>query len=342
MNKQNLIACLLLSAYTIHSAIDAGMFIPLTIISSSSSAGGGGGADVHFFPGGTFVYKFMTKDYFASHGTLRAIVSDLVALSSVENETTVVREGQLPRDDDDSLYDDRMYTIYMDDATLIPGGKTRFASGILLPTETNDSSSSSSAAHAVMLPSMNERIATAAAEHAMKNGIGGGPTMSNNVQYQIGTLPKEVAVVATHRFTGGVWSALLQTYKIIPKLKTYYQEYSSSSSSSSADGGEEEERNLIVITKCSVSRKICTYYVPLYNVTLFYMNHITTEEYVKEFSSSHDDDDWMLTRMGNDLGNMFNQLKNTILGDGKELSSSLLTSTTPESLGLGNGSSSEL
>ena len=337
MNKQNLIACLLLSAYTIHSALDAGIFIPLTIISSSSSAGGEGGAeaDVHFFPGGTFVYKFMTKDYFASYGTLRVIVSDLAALSSVENETTVVREGQqLPRDDDDSLYDDRMYTIYMDDATLVPGGKTRFASGILLPTETNDSSSVT----AVKLLSMNERIAATAAEQTMKNN-GDGATMSKNVQYQIGTLPSQIQVkegmaVATHRFTGGVWSALLQTYKIIPKLKTYYQEYSSSSSS--ADGGEEEERNLIVITKCSVSQKICTYYVPLNNVTLFYINHITTEEYVTEFKSSHDDGG-MLTRMGS----MFNQLNNTILGDGKELSSSL-PSTTSESLGFGNGSSSEL
>lgn len=159
----------------------------------------------------------MTKDYFASYGTLRVIVSDLVA---VEENGAVVHEGQ-PGDD---RYDDMMYTIFMDDATLVPGGKTRFASGILLP-ETNDSSSA-----AVKLLSMNERIATAAAEHTMKNGDG--PTMSKNVLYQIGTLPqiqvKEGMAVATHRFTGGVWSALLQTYKIIPKLKIYYQEYSSS------------------------------------------------------------------------------------------------------------------
>lgn len=341
MNKQNnLIACLLLSAYTIHSAIDAGIFIPLTIISSSANTGGGGGGadDIVFFPGGTFVYKFMTKDYFASYGTVRVIVSDLVALSS-----------SLVEEEEDSLYhnDDMMYTIFMDDATLVPGGKTRYASGILLP-ETNDSSSSAAAAAAVKLPSMNERIAATAAEYTMKNGHGGA-TMSKNVLYQIGTLPqiqvKEgMAVAATHRFTGGVWSSLLQTYKIIPKLKSYYQEYSSSSS----NGGDEEEdknndrRNLIVITKCDILQKICTYYVPLNNVTLFYMNQKTTEEYVKDFSSSHDDGG-MRTRMGNDLGNIFNQLRNTILGDGKESSSSsLLTSTTPESLGFGNGSSSEL
>lgn len=92
-----------------------------------------------------------------------------------------------------------------------------------------------------------------------------------------------------------------------------------------------------MVTKCSIPQKVCTYYVPLNNVTLFYMNHMATVEYVKEFSSSHDDNG-MLTRMGS----MFNQLKITILGDGGESSSSLLTSTTSESLGFGNDSSSEL
>jgi hypothetical protein len=313
--------------------MDAGIFIPLTIISSSSSA--------DFFPGGTFVYKFMTKDYFASYGTLRDIASDLLLALSVEENDTAVHEWQ-PKVDD-ILYDDLLYTIFMDDATLVPGAKTRYASGILLP-ETNDLLSLAGDAVGgamsvtVKLLSMNERIATAAAEHVIKNGDDGA-TLSKHVQYQIGSLPKkqvnEVAI-ATHRFTGGVWSALLQTYKIIPKLKSYYQEYSSTSSS---DGEEEEEneerRNLIVITKCSIPQKICTYYVPLNNVTLFYMNHITTEEYVNEFSSSHDDGG-MLTRMGSVLGNIFHQLKKTVLGNddkGGEESSSLLTS---------NGSTSEL
>ncbi|KAL3775679.1 hypothetical protein ACHAW5_009490 [Stephanodiscus triporus] len=62
--------------------------------------------------------------------------------------------------------------------------------------------------------------------------------------------------VAYHPFNDGIWSALLQTYKIIPKFKKYAKEHGGSGQSP------------VIISTCSVKQRMCTYYM----------------EYAKEFT----------------------------------------------------------
>ena len=53
----------------------------------------------------------------------------------------------------------------------------------------------------------NERIATLVPEE-------GGTIMSKNVLYEVGNLPKVEAATASHPYSGGAWSAMLQSYKV--------------------------------------------------------------------------------------------------------------------------------
>ena len=53
----------------------------------------------------------------------------------------------------------------------------------------------------------NERIAKLVPEE-------GGTVMSKNVMYEAGNLPKVDAAMASHPYSGGAWSAVLQSFKV--------------------------------------------------------------------------------------------------------------------------------
>ncbi len=140
----------------------------------------------------------MQKDYAASFGTLRTIASDLT-------------EGGIQTEDDDD--DDLLYTIYMDDEALIPGGKTRFASGVLLTSSSSKQKSyrNSNKVKKWLLEATNSGIDM---KLIQKNIAEEDARHSKDVRYQISQLPRVSAAVAYHPFNDGVWSAVLQSFKV--------------------------------------------------------------------------------------------------------------------------------
>jgi hypothetical protein len=165
--QQSLILCIITLAVLAHSAISAGLLAPLSFTEST-------------FPGGEFVYKLMINDYVASSGAVTTIAGDL----------GIDEEGlEKPRDTIDLLY-----TIFLDDAASIPGGKTRFATGALLKNEKGFKS---------RLLEMNKSIPE------VNEG-----KLSKDTKYEVAVLPKVTVVALDHPFTGGACSAILMRYKV--------------------------------------------------------------------------------------------------------------------------------
>jgi hypothetical protein len=175
--KQYLVAFLLMAVYGTHSALDAGLLSPLDIKRGN-------------FPGGEFAYKSMTKDYAAFGGTLRTVARDL---------------GMTDRDEDEANGGDVLYAVLLDDQRLVPGGRTRFAGGALLSAKTKSDERREMKRR--LLVDANERIARLVPEE-------GGAVMSKHVRYEAGNLPRVEAATASHPYTGGAWSAMLQSYKV--------------------------------------------------------------------------------------------------------------------------------
>jgi hypothetical protein len=178
--KQYLVICLIMAGYGLHSAINAGLFAPLDVKRGT-------------FPGGEFAYKSMTKDYAASGGTLRMVAHDL---------------GMTLHADDEPIGDDvgdLLHAVFFDDERLVPGGKTRFAGGALLSAKSKVDERK--AAKRRLMVDANERIAKLVPEE-------GGTIMSKNVMYEVGKLPKVEAAMAHHPYSGGAWSAMLQSFKV--------------------------------------------------------------------------------------------------------------------------------
>ena len=192
--SQYLVASAIIAVLLVHSSISAGLLAPLSIIETKDT----------YFPGGVFLYKSMQKDYAASFGTWRTIASDLK-----EGGILGAEEGEKKEVDEDDL----LYTIFMDDESLIPGGKTRFASGVLLlPTKLSSKVVDKiktwlldTTNKAIALKLMKKNIAEEDARH------------SREVRYQISQLPRVRAAVAYHPFNDGVWSAVLQSFKVKSK-----------------------------------------------------------------------------------------------------------------------------
>ncbi|KAL3803490.1 hypothetical protein HJC23_014038 [Cyclotella cryptica] len=221
--QQFLVICLIMAVLVVHSALNAGILAPLSIT-----------RDV--FPGGEFVFKLMTNDYVASFGAVRTISSDLGI-----DENGV----QQPRDGVDFLY-----TVFLDDPSIVPGGKTRFASGALL--QKGDGG-------------MRSRLLEA--NKSIPPDVHG--TQSKNTRYEVAKLPKVTAAVAQHPFTDGVWSALLMKYKIVPAFKKHAKHHNT--------------RDEIIISTCSETENMCTFYMPLSKVDKFYVGKPTAAEYAKRF-----------------------------------------------------------
>ncbi|KAL7550849.1 hypothetical protein ACHAWF_014046 [Thalassiosira exigua] len=255
--KQFLVISLIVAGMTLHAGLTAGILAPLAIERGS-------------FPGGEFVHKFMTKDYAASTGTSRTVADDL----GVEEEGGggLVSTGLEEVDTADMLY-----TVFFDDAAMVPGGKTRFASGVLLPGGKKDGGATIKQR---LLVDANERIDVErkldGKTKKQREEEDFGSIHSKDVKYDAGKLPKVDAAVVRHPFTAGAWSAIFQSHKIMPKLKEYAE-----GEEGGGGGGD-----LVVVSTCSASQGMCTYYMPLSKRDKFYMGKETTEEYAKQFEGA--------------------------------------------------------
>ena len=177
--KQFLVIAAIMFGMFLHSSLDAGAFAGLEITGGT-------------FPGGDFVYKAMTKDYAASTGTLRTVASDLGHAEDVRSEQS-----------------DLLYALFWDDPSRVPGGKARFAGGVLLSKAT--SGEEGKRMKKALLEEANGAIDARAKGAVGEEDTG---THSKDVRYEAGSLPKVAAAVAQHPFTAGAWSAILQSYKV--------------------------------------------------------------------------------------------------------------------------------
>lgn len=135
------------------------------------------------FPGGEFTHKFLTRDYAASAGILRRIEEDLDIENKDENG------WEAPSDSADL-----MFSVFLDNDGSIPGGLTRFAAGII----TDDKEKK-------------RKLLEANAKTEEFNEKADYP---KNIKYDVAKLPKADAAIAMHPTTGGVWTALLQQFKV--------------------------------------------------------------------------------------------------------------------------------
>ena len=92
---------------------------------------------------------------------------------------------------------DFIYTVHFDDAAVIPGGKTRFATGVLVKGEKDVKN---------RLLEMNKNIPE------VNEG-----RLSKDIRYEVGSLPRVDVVSLDHPYTGGALSALLMRYKVSTK-----------------------------------------------------------------------------------------------------------------------------
>ena len=109
---------------------------------------------------------------------------------------------------------DLLFSVFMDDEWLVPGGDTRFAGGLLLTNGNgNDGKGSHGEEMKQRLLDANLTIGSTASTTAKEEGVLG-KGHSTDVKYQVGVLPTVKAAVAQHPFTNGAFSAILQSYKV--------------------------------------------------------------------------------------------------------------------------------
>ena len=195
--KQFLVICVIMIITTLHSALSAGLLSSMSITTDTFPSSNGNG--------GEFVYKLMNKDYAASTGTVRTISSDLNIVEDGTQSNLIIAEdteGKVVTDTADLLY-----SIYLDDASLVPGGQTRFVSGVLLSSKVLGSGSSKEMKKQLL--NVNSKILADNDKKKKSESL-----HSKDVLYEIGNLPKVNAAVMTHPFTAGAMSAILQSYKV--------------------------------------------------------------------------------------------------------------------------------
>lgn len=203
----------------------------------------------------------------ASMGTLRTVASDLDIVEKGVGSGMILEESE-PMDTADLLY-----SIFLDNKSSIPGGKTRFAAGVLLSKNNLQEKN----LDGIKQLKKNLLMKNKSIETKTNDGTGEAfkydGTHSTKTKYEVSNLPKVEAAVANHPFTGGAWSAILQAYKIFPKFKRYYEE-------------KQLAGSVIVISTCSAEQSMCTYYMPLGKEGKFYMGKHTTDEYAKRFENA--------------------------------------------------------
>ncbi|KAL3817076.1 hypothetical protein ACHAXA_000126 [Cyclostephanos tholiformis] len=197
------IMCLMIG-YALHSATDAGIFVPLNITRGTFPGGG---------RKGEFVHKEMTRDYAAVDGTLLTVATDL-GMIGPDGEISDVLHDDVDGDDGTAGLGggggDLLYAVLLDDPGAVPGGMTRFLGGALLVASSDDRRRKAIVATSRrLLIDANERIST-----GMVKGDGDIAT-SRHVLYEFGgRLPSVIAGMACHPYSGGIWSSLVLSYKV--------------------------------------------------------------------------------------------------------------------------------
>mmetsp|Transcript_11756 Transcript_11756/g.21975 ORF Transcript_11756/g.21975 Transcript_11756/m.21975 type:complete len:273 (-) Transcript_11756:2412-3230(-) len=229
--KQFLLVCALAFAFLLNAFINAGLFTEVLI------------SDCGIYPGGQFIFKLVEhKDYATTGGFWRMTRRHLV--STMKNE-------------DDSIFDDILYAVYVDlDDTY--SGVGRYFTGILIDE------SMASYKQTLLDRNNNSTFPKINEDETEKY---------DHVHYEVGDLPSVRSLVATFPWTDGFVSALLHNYKVFPALRKQAEKYFTN--------GEK----FVVSTTCNREKQMCVHYVPMIQQGDFLLGYPDTHAY-----ESHQDD----------------------------------------------------
>jgi len=248
--QQFSVICAVMAAAFVYSAITSGAFLEVKTTEGP-------------FPGGNFCYKFATRDYAASMGLGRRIAEEWA-------KGTTTTTMSITKDDESNeilnrkkSVQKRLYNVYLDNPMKMGGTRQRYMTGVLV-------SDSEKATFCEPLLEKNPKIEEVAAKQRHI------PMQEKKVAevfeetlYQYVDLPSVDSLVVHFPFTNGFLSALIFSYKILPKLRALAVE-------------KGESGNIpVVISHCSIEQEMCTHYAPLVQGKDFLVGQPTTEEHLE-------------------------------------------------------------
>lgn len=245
--KYYLVLCVIGFGVFLHSALRAGLMETVVIDGENG-----------VFPGGSFVFKEVVRDYAASLGVMRMIEKDLINAfsSSFDNDLSDNSTKQIMKEGD---AEDYLYTIYVDNLDkenkVVPDGDKRFFSGLL--TGKNQKYMSD-----VLLNYM------ATVEKKDEQDLNREEQLQA-LPYDSGKLPSVSAAVATFPYTGGFISALLNEYKVFPALVEY------------AKSNNMKESKIVITSTCNAAKKLCYHYMPMAKANDFLLGRPDSESYAQ-------------------------------------------------------------
>ena len=198
----------------------------------------GGLSSVEFMEGdcppGELTFKRAKRDYAAAPGLARSIGKEL--------------DMKVPQ------FADTLYTLYLDDPTAVTGGRQqRFAVGLL---------SKKGDERRKTLLAKNDAIKPATKSDEMELSAG---ELWKKIKYESASLPKTKCAVVQFPFTNGFVSALILSYKVLPKIHKYVE--------------KNGKGPVVVLSTCSVDDSMCTHYAPLTNSKPFLLGQPDTKAY---------------------------------------------------------------
>lgn len=194
------------------------------------------------FPGGIFCYKQLSRDYATSYGTGRRIRKDaLEAFSKKDDEAAGISVN-----DRKKMIEDKFYHVYLDNPKDVVGSNTRWMSGIMVSDDVEKMS------YCDPLFEKNSGILTEKKLHEhVPYEEKKASELFHQAVYQSVSLPSVDSLAINFTYSGGFLSALVLSFKIIPKMRQL-----------AAEKGE-VGNTPVVVSRCSKVEKLCTHYIPL-------------------------------------------------------------------------------
>ena len=232
------VTCLIMIVGFCFMTIPAGILVPIQIMEGT-------------FPGGTFIYKSTKRDYVSSNALEMYIGTEDLKLDYKHD------------------FQDRIYTLYLDDLTLVKYGRSqRFASGYL-----SNSSKADRTIEETLLsynrgiePLNRLELNTLAAEDLWPR-----------IKYKKATLPKVKAAMIYFPSTYGLTSSIMMQFRILPALRKYATEQMQQQHTNQ----KQPQPAVTIITTCHVKHRMCTHYAPLEKGEIFLLGQANTNEYAK-------------------------------------------------------------
>jgi hypothetical protein len=235
------VTCIIMIVGFCFMTIPAGILVPIKITEGT-------------FPGGTFIYKSTKRDYVSSTALELHIGTEDLKLDYKHD------------------FEDRIYTLYLDDLTLVKYGRSqRYASGYL------SNSSKSDRTIEDLLLSYNSGIEPL---NRLELNTLPAEDLWPRIKYKKATLPKVKAAMIYFPSTYGLVSSLMMQFRILPSLRKYataqlqQQQTNRKRTPSSTP-------TVTIITTCHVKHRMCTHYAPLEKGDAFLLGQLSTNEYAK-------------------------------------------------------------